>query len=100
MAMVPTTSSRTILTLANVVTALRIVLSPVVVFVIYQYAPAWWVLIFGFCAMITDRIDGILARRYGTSELGIFLDPLADKFMVLGSLAVMVVRGWIWWLPF
>lgn len=100
MAIAQTTSTRTILTPANAVTALRIALSPVVVFVIYKYAPAWWVLIFGFCSMITDRIDGILARRYGTSELGIFLDPLADKFMVLGSLAVLVVRGWMWWLPF
>jgi len=93
------TSSHAVLTPANVVTMLRIALSPVVVVVIALYAPAWWVLVFGFLSMITDRVDGVLARRYGTSDLGAFLDPLADKLMVLGSLAVLVGRGWVWWLP-
>jgi CDP-diacylglycerol---glycerol-3-phosphate 3-phosphatidyltransferase len=77
----------------------RIVLAPLVVVAIYEWAPAWWVLVFGFVSMITDRIDGILARRYGTSKLGIFLDPLADKIIVLGSLFALVARHWAWWLP-
>lgn len=92
-------SSHAIRTPANAVTALRIALSPVVIWVIYAYAPAWWVLLFGFLSMITDRIDGVLARRYGTSALGTFLDPLADKVMVLGSFGALVALGWIWWLP-
>lgn len=78
---------------------LRILLAPVVIAVIYLYAPAWWVLTFGFCAMITDRLDGFLARKYGSTELGTFLDPLADKVMVIGALAALVALGWVWWLP-
>lgn len=92
-------ASRAVWTPANVVTMVRIVLSPVVIVAIYLWAPSWWVLIFGFLSMITDKLDGYLARRYGTSELGIFLDPLADKFMVIGALTVLVVKGWAWWLP-
>jgi CDP-diacylglycerol---glycerol-3-phosphate 3-phosphatidyltransferase len=84
---------------ANIVTMARIVLAPFVIAFIYFYAPAWWVLIFGFLAMITDKADGWLARRYGVSDLGTFLDPIADKVMLLGAFAVLVVNGWIWWLP-
>lgn len=90
---------RTILTPANVVTIIRIVLAPFVVASIYWFAPAWWVLIFGFFSMITDKADGYLARRYGVTDLGTFLDPLADKVMVLGAFAVLVILGWVWWLP-
>src|ERR1044072_4264682 len=89
-----THSKHRVRTPANYVTILRIVLAPIVVVILYKYAPAWWVLAFGFLAMITDRVDGILARRYGTSQLGIFLDPLADKIIVLGSMAVLVLEGW------
>ncbi len=92
-------SRHSIRTPANVVTLIRLGLVPVLVLVIYAYAPAWWVLIFGFCSMITDRVDGWLARRYGTSTFGTFMDPIADKAMVLGSLAVLVAKGWVWWFP-
>lgn len=92
-------SEHAVRTPANLVTMLRIVLAPIVVFVIFEYAPAWWVLVFGFLSMITDKIDGVLARRYGTSKLGILLDPIADKVMVLGSLIAISVQGWAWWLP-
>jgi CDP-diacylglycerol---glycerol-3-phosphate 3-phosphatidyltransferase len=84
---------------ANIVTMARIVLAPFVIAFIYLYAPAWWVLIFGFLAMITDKADGWLARRYGVSDLGTFLDPIADKVMVLGAFAVLVTNGWMWWVP-
>lgn len=92
-------SRHAVRTPANIVTMLRIILAPVVVYAIYNYGPAWWVLVFGFLAMITDRVDGILARRYGTSKLGILLDPIADKIIVLGSLFALVARDWVWWLP-
>jgi len=42
-------------------------------------------------AAITDAFDGYLARRYGqTSQLGAFLDPVADKLMVCAALVVLV----------
>ncbi len=92
-------SRHAVRTPANIVTSLRILLTPVVVAVIYFYAPAWWVLIFGFASMMTDQLDGYLARRYGTSKVGAFLDPLADKLMVLGALGVLVAKGWVWFFP-
>jgi cardiolipin synthase (CMP-forming) len=44
-------------------------------------------------AAITDVFDGYLARRYGqTSQLGAFLDPVADKLMVCAALVVLVEK--------
>src|SRR2546427_3096472 len=45
-------------------------------------------------AAITDAFDGYLARRYGqTSQLGAFLDPVADKLMVGAALVVLLGLG-------
>lgn len=51
-------------------------------------------------ASVTDWLDGYLARRWKqTSPLGALLDPLADKVLVLGVLAVFAYRGLIpWWI--
>ena len=47
----------------------------------------WFVL----CA--SDGIDGFLARRHGTTRSGAFLDPLADKVLVLGAMFTLVGEG-------
>ena len=47
----------------------------------------------------TDGLDGYLARRMGSTRSGAFLDPLADKFLVLGAMGVLVAKGRFWWLP-
>jgi len=44
-------------------------------------------------AAATDAIDGPLARRRGTTALGAALDPLADKILVVGTLAALALRG-------
>ena len=41
----------------------------------------------------TDSLDGWLARRDGATRSGAFLDPVADKLIVLGGLAVLADRG-------
>ena len=44
-------------------------------------------------ASITDSLDGKIARKYNMiTDFGKFLDPLADKFMVIGALFVIVYR--------
>ena len=54
-------------------------------------------------ASITDAIDGKLARKYNLiTEFGKFMDPLADKFLVLGSLLAILYRyeqmkAWLFW---
>ncbi|MDQ4070847.1 MAG: CDP-alcohol phosphatidyltransferase family protein, partial [Actinomycetota bacterium] len=47
----------------------------------------------------SDVVDGWLARRQGATRSGAFLDPLADKFLVLGSMAALVAKGVLWWVP-
>ena len=45
------------------------------------------------CASITDALDGNIARKYNMiTDFGKFLDPLADKFMVIGALFVIIYR--------
>ena len=48
---------------------------------------------------VTDWLDGWLARREGTTHWGAFLDPLADKVLVLGGLITLAVRGDFAWVP-
>ena len=47
----------------------------------------------------TDGIDGWIARRHGTTRSGAFLDPLADKVLVLGALFSLASIGRFAWLP-
>ena len=44
----------------------------------------------GLFVAITDNLDGKLARRHGTTRSGAFLDPLADKIVVLGVMVCLV----------
>lgn len=45
-------------------------------------------------AMITDSLDGYLARRFrSTSQFGAFLDPLMDKFFVFFSVSILISEG-------
>ena len=88
------------LNIPNLLTLLRILLIPLVVFVFYlpiEHAGAYSAILFAI-AGITDWFDGYLARRLNqTSRFGEFLDPVADKLMVTVVL-VMVVEsfGGLW----
>jgi len=80
------------MTLANQLTLFRILLIPV--FVIIFYLPYSWsypltALIFTLAA-ITDWLDGYVARKYNQSTaFGAFLDPVADKLMVVVALVLL-----------
>jgi CDP-diacylglycerol--glycerol-3-phosphate 3-phosphatidyltransferase len=77
------------LNLPTVLTLSRIVLIPVFVFTVYQH-PLFGAVVFGIASM-TDFLDGYLARRSGEiTKFGIILDPIADKFLVISALIVLV----------
>ena len=88
------------MTIPNLLTLFRIILIPV--FVLVFYLPYHWsflatAAIFGL-AGITDWLDGYLARKLNQSTpFGAFLDPVADKLMVLIALALLVERYAVWW---
>ena len=79
--------------IANYLTVARIVMIPLVV--ILFYAPYPWAApacgTMFILAAVTDSLDGYLARKLGqTSALGAFLDPVADKLMVVVALVLIV----------
>jgi len=79
--------------IANYLTVARIVMIPLVVILFYAPYP-WAAPACGsmfILAAVTDSLDGYLARRLGqTSALGAFLDPVADKLMVVVALVLIV----------
>jgi cardiolipin synthase len=79
------------LTLANQITVLRIALIPAfVVFEIYGHLGAG-LLVF-MVAGLTDALDGLIARRTGQrTSLGAWLDPMADKLLLLSTFIVLTV---------
>jgi CDP-diacylglycerol--glycerol-3-phosphate 3-phosphatidyltransferase len=78
---------------ANAITVGRLLLSPLMFLVIPEHDRGSWVA-FGlwFVLCVSDFIDGYLARRHGTTSSGAFLDPLADKVLVLGAMFTLVAR--------
>ena len=77
------------LNLPTVLTLSRIILIPVFIFTVYQHQ-VFGAIVFGI-ASITDFLDGYLARRSDEiTKFGIILDPIADKFLVISGLIVLV----------
>ena len=87
-------------TVPNLLTALRIVLIPVIVGLFYL-PYGWGDMVAGVLfaiAGITDTLDGYVARRMGqVSHLGTFLDPVADKLIVATALVLIVSRNPDWY---
>lgn len=83
--------------LPNILTVIRAVLVPVfMVLVIFPLMPETYTRIIGasLFALIsfTDMLDGNLARKYHiVSDFGKFLDPLADKLLVLGAMLSLIL---------
>ena len=82
--------------LPNLLTMLRIALIPVVLWLLADGTPKanFWATIVYIGTALTDLIDGYLARKWGQiSVLGKFLDPLADKLLVMATLVFLVYLG-------
>jgi CDP-diacylglycerol--glycerol-3-phosphate 3-phosphatidyltransferase len=84
---------------ANAVTLARVVALPVLVALILGTGTEWPALAIWVVLAASDFADGWLARRHGTTRSGAFLDPLADKVIVLGAMAALVAKGVLWWVP-
>jgi len=84
---------------ANVVTILRLLIAPLLFSMITSQKASWQVFLFWTALASTDGIDGWIARRQGTTRSGAFLDPLADKVLVLGALFSLVSIGRFPWQP-
>ena len=94
---------------ANIVTLIRICLVPVFVLAILSPWPEWvglpgitmeakCIIAAGIFILIscTDWIDGYLARSRGeVTDFGKFMDPLADKLLVMSAMAWFVQAGWM-----
>lgn len=96
--------------LPNKLSVLRLCLVPICIFAVLL--PASWVnpyvscviaaVVFMFTAF-TDMLDGKIARKYGLiTDFGKFIDPLADKFMVIGTMLALFyrfddIRAWFFW---
>jgi cardiolipin synthase len=82
--------------LPNLLTLSRILAIPLVVatfFVPGDYA-RWFACVLFSAAALTDWLDGHMARRWAQqSELGRFLDPIADKLLVSATLFMLVAKG-------
>lgn len=80
-----------LLTPANLMTGFRIVVAPFFIYLIIFDRISWWTTLVGVSVAASDYFDGIVARRHGTTTSGAFLDPFADKVIVLGGLYAITV---------
>ena len=87
-------------TWANAITAGRLLLSPLMFWLIPEDDGGSWVaFVFWFLLSVSDFVDGFIARRRGPTRSGAFLDPLADKVLILGAMFTLVGRDVFWIVP-
>ncbi len=84
---------------ANAITIARLLCTPFFVALIVVQGATWLTAAVGAVVAFSDGIDGYVARRQGTTRSGAFLDPLADKVVVLSSLFALAAEGHLPWIP-
>ena len=86
------------LTTASKITIARVALIPVVLLLMYIDFPGhmYWALAVFIIASCSDFVDGYIARHYNqVSNFGKFVDPLADKLLVISVMLVYVDWGYM-----
>ncbi len=81
--------------LPNLITLARLLTVPVMVYLmpLGHYTAAFWIFV---AAAASDAVDGLIAKQFSaTSEVGAFLDPLADKALLLGAYILLGYTGHI-----
>ena len=87
----------------NILSTIRIILAPIFLILYVQDEVVWRALSVGIfaVAVVTDFFDGYIARLYGVeSDYGVFLDPLADKFLTFAGficLPFINAEQFPWW---
>ena len=77
----------------NKITIGRIILVPVFMVLLYCDLP-YWALVVYIIACLSDMADGYIARHYNQiSNFGKFMDPLADKVLVLAAMCFFIENG-------
>ena len=88
---------------ANIVTVVRILLVPVFIWLLFldNHQDGVWRYVAAalfILAIATDGVDGKLARgRNLVTNVGIILDPIADKLLIGGALVSLSILGELWW---
>ena len=87
------------MTTANKLTIFRVVLIPVFLVLAYLWQRYWALAVF-VIASLTDMADGYIARHYNQiTDFGKFMDPLADKVLVMAAMCYFVevgrMPGWV-----
>jgi cardiolipin synthase len=84
------------LSIPNLITLARILLVPIVVWAIATPGAMWIAFVLFLVAGVSDAIDGYLAKRFGmTSVLGAYLDPLADKALIVSIYLTLGINNLI-----
>src|ERR1700690_444391 len=84
------------LNIPNLITLGRILLVPIVVWAIATPGAMWIAFVLFLAAGVSDAIDGFLAKRFNmATELGAYLDPLADKALIVSIYMTLGVNGLI-----
>jgi CDP-diacylglycerol--glycerol-3-phosphate 3-phosphatidyltransferase len=89
-------SKSNLLNVPNILTLSRVAVVPIVVLLLLfeSKETCFWAALIFTLAAITDWLDGYLARRLGiVTVLGKFLDPLADKLIVMAALIMLIPLG-------
>lgn len=89
----------TLLTIPNLLTCVRMLLAP---FIMHCITRVLWFRAFLLFtgAAITDYLDGFFARLlHQKTTIGSWLDPLADKLLMIGLLIICAMQGYISWVP-
>ncbi len=90
-------SRQQILTLPNGLTIIRVLVIPIIIILLFSEGSVYRLVnaILFLLAAVTDTLDGYLARRRGmVTTLGKFLDPLADKLLIVTALIALIpARG-------
>ena len=85
-----------IFNIANLLTIMRVLFIPLIIFIFFLNSDSMRKLaaLFFLIASITDYLDGLIARKFGQqTNFGEFLDPIADKLLVISMLVLLITEN-------